>query len=64
MIELKIDGVCKGCIFQQLTLNKWDGKARCIHGMVCKFVSDPNGKEEYIRTIASMRAMQERNADA
>lgn len=45
MIELKIEGVCKECPFRELTLNNYDETVKCKHVMVCKFISDPHGKE-------------------
>lgn len=76
MIELKIDGVCKECIFKELILVEWDANVRCRHEEVCKFVGDPHGEERYRIAVHLMREKaveelkaqrkesQERNADA
>lgn len=56
MIRLTIDGVCKGCMFQDLTVFDWDEPiVRCKHDTVCKFIGDPNGGERYHATVMALR---------
>lgn len=63
MIELKIDGVCKECPYKDLILLEFKSppEVRCRHDRVCKLVNDPQGKE---RLYATMKTLEERNADA
>lgn len=69
MIELKIEGVCKECIFKELVFIEWDRNVRCRHEEVCKFVGDPHGEERYRVAVNLMRKkaieeLKEGNTDA
>lgn len=60
MIELKIDGVCKGCPFKELTLTHWRADVRCKHETVCKFIGDPDGEA---RLKAVQKVVQEKELE-